>query len=385
MGYWNRNLNIALTVALGIIVFFSSAANARQLNFALGFPPGAIPIVAAEKYGEVVKESAEGDLTVKVYPMSLLNMAETSPGLRDGMADIGLVLTQYTPAEYPHNNLIAESTMMLRLLGEKAVGKEATAYAGALTEFVFNKCPECLEEYKQQNQVFTGGGTGTSYGLVCNKPVKSLSDLRGKRLRVGASQWARWSQHVGATSVTLTGNEMYEALSQGVVDCIVVSAPEIHNFGLLDVTTDLTMAVPGGIFVTALANVNTNTWSSLNSDQRKALLRASAYMSAYGSLRYHNLEDEVFAAAKDKGVRFHDADSELVEDAMRFIEQDMQTMVDYYTKQHKLERASEMLAEFRPILEKWTDLVDGIQDTQELADLFWDEVYSKVDVSKHGL
>lgn len=93
----------------------------------------------------------------------------------------------------------------------------------------------------------------------------------------------------------------------------------------------------------------------------------------------------MFAAAREKGVRFHDADPALVKDTEKFIEQDMQTMVDYYTEQHKLERAAEMLTDFRPILEKWTDLVDGIEEPEVLADLYWDEVYSKVDVSKHGL
>src|SRR5699024_6692562 len=130
----NRSLKAALMLALGIGIMLSGNANARQLSFALGFPPGAIPITAAEGYAKVVKDLSGSDLTIKIYPMSLLNMAETSPGLREGMADIGLVLTQYTPAEYPHNNLIAESTMVLRLLGDRAQGKEATAFAGALSE-----------------------------------------------------------------------------------------------------------------------------------------------------------------------------------------------------------------------------------------------------------
>src|SRR5690625_2003543 len=166
MRIWSRGLKIVFTATLGIGVLLSSTAHARQLSFALGFPPGAIPITAAEHFAEVVKKQTDGGLSVKVYPMSLLNMAETSPGLREGMADLGLVLTQYTPAEYPHNNLIAESVMVLRLLGDRAVGKEATAFAGAMTEFVFTKCPECNEEYRKQNQVFTGGGTGSSDGLV---------------------------------------------------------------------------------------------------------------------------------------------------------------------------------------------------------------------------
>ncbi|MEQ9509790.1 MAG: hypothetical protein RLN92_12135 [Alloalcanivorax xenomutans] len=41
--------------------------------------------------------------------------------------------------------------------------------------------------------------------------------------------------------------------------------------------------------------------------------------------------------------------------------------------------------EFRPILERWVDLVQGIDSAEALADRYWEAVYSKVDVSRYGL
>lgn len=41
--------------------------------------------------------------------------------------------------------------------------------------------------------------------------------------------------------------------------------------------------------------------------------------------------------------------------------------------------------EFRPVLERWVDLVQGIDSAEALADRYWEEVYSKVDVSQYGL
>jgi hypothetical protein len=37
------------------------------------------------------------------------------------------------------------------------------------------------------------------------------------------------------------------------------------------------------------------------------------------------------------------------------------------------------------MLEKWIDLVDGVKTPEALADLYWNEAYSKVDVDTHGL
>ena len=44
-----------------------------------------------------------------------------------------------------------------------------------------------------------------------------------------------------------------------------------------------------------------------------------------------------------------------------------------------------MIANFQGLLEKWTDLVQNVETEQELADLYWEEIFSKVDVEKHGL
>lgn len=358
---------------------------AKPLKYAIGHPPSSFIVQAGEKYAEALEQYSDGELSVKIYALSLLNMAETSAGLRDGMTDIGFVLTPYFPAEYPHNNILTESSMLLRLLGDKVVGKEGLAFMGALAEFTFMHCPECHEEFKAQNQVYTGHTGGSSYGLLCNKPVRTEAELKGKRMRAGAANWSRWAKHMDTNPISMTGNEMYEALSQGVVDCIILSAPEIHNFGLMDVITDITMAVPGGIFTTAGTNVNADVWQKLSADQRRMMLRAASVMAAQGPWIYHQKEQEILDLAKEKGVNFHDADPELIAKSERFIEQDMQTMADYYAKNHNVKNGEEMMATFRPILEKWADLIQDIGSPEALADLYWEEVYSKVDVNKLGM
>ena len=123
------------------------AAEARQLNFAVGHPPGAMLVQAAEKYADVLAEETDGELSVRVFPGSLLSMQETSSGLRDGMADIGTIMTTYFEAEFPHSNLILESSMMLQLLGDAVDGREGITFAAAMTEYLMLKCPECLEEF----------------------------------------------------------------------------------------------------------------------------------------------------------------------------------------------------------------------------------------------
>lgn len=380
-----RSFFLTFTAFLFLSLLAASQVQAKTLRYAIGHPPSSFVVQAGEKYAEALEEYSNGELSVRIFALSLLNMAETSAGLRDGITDVGFVLTPYFPAEYPHNNILTESSMLLRLLGNQVVGKEGMAFMGAIAEFTFMHCPECHQEFKQQNQVYTGNTGGSSYGLLCNKPVRTEAELRGKRMRAGAANWSRWAQHMGTSPISMTGNEMYEALSQGVVDCIILSAPEIHNFGLMDVISDITMAVPGGIFTTAGMNVNADVWRKLSVDERQAMLRASAVMAAQGPWIYHQKEQEILELARQKGVNFHEADPALVEKSKRFIEEDMQTMADYYAKNHNVKNGKEMLDTFRPILEKWAGLVQDVDSAEALADLYWNEIYSKVDVNELGM
>nr|MBF0684941.1 C4-dicarboxylate TRAP transporter substrate-binding protein [Pseudomonas sp.] len=379
-------LGAALSAAVLATTFQAAPLQARELRYAIGQPPGALPVKGGEKYADALKQYSNGKLTARVYAMSLLNMAETSEGVRDGIADIGFVLTPYFPSEYPHTNLISEASMMLRLMGDDLRGKEGMAFIPAMSEFIFQKCPECNTEFEKQNQVYTGHIGGSSYGLICNKPVSTREDMQGKRFRVGAANWSRWVSQMGGTPITMSANEMLEALMQGVVDCIVLSSPEIHNFGLRDAVTDISMTVPGGIFTTAGQNVNRDVWKKLSVEERQAMMRASAVAAAEVPFSYHLLENKILAELEAKGVKMHQADKGLVDATHNFIESDMQAIADYFSSKHGVKRGTEMITEFRQILEKWVGLIDKADgDVNKYADLYWEEVFSKVDVAKHGV
>lgn len=365
----------------------ASVADARTLSYAIGYPPGSDSAKAAQNYADRVAEFSDGELSVKVYPLSLLNFAETSAGVRDGMADIGYLLSPYFPAEYPHTNLLAEAAMQLQLFGDEIKGKEGPAYIGALAEFVFFNCEECHEDFQKQNQVFTGIASSSNYMLNCSKPVTTVEDLAGKRLRAAGSQWSRWAQKFGASPVTLSGNEAYEALDQGVVDCVVISAPDLENLGIIEATTDITTDMPGGVFAGAeITNTNRDAWQSLNDKQRTAMLHAGAYISAEIPWVYHQREAAVLERAQNEmGIEIHTASPELQEATREFVRQDMDAIALYYEKTYGVENGAELLASFRPVLEKWVELVKDVNSQEELAELYWDEVFSKVDASTHGM
>ncbi|MEZ5646326.1 MAG: C4-dicarboxylate TRAP transporter substrate-binding protein [Burkholderiaceae bacterium] len=368
------------------LVVGAMSAQARDLRYAMGFPPGSDSDKAGQEYAATLKKLTGGELNVKVYPLSLLNFAETSAGLRDGITDIGYLLAPYFPSEYPHFNLLAESSMQLLNMDERVRGKEGMAYVGALTEFVFTKCPECMNEFSKQNQVFTGAAGSSPYYLNCTKPVRNEAELKGKRLRVAGSHWSRWARAMGAQPVTMSSNEALEALKQGVVDCVVVSIPELTNLGLMEAVKDVTVGAPGGIFAgTGISQVNTKVWRSLSKEHRQAMLRAGTVMPAYIPYVYHQREKEVLALVTKKGGKVHQADPALLQKTREFATQDMKTIVEYFAKTHGIKRGEEMLTQFKPVLEKWVGLVQNVDSREKLSDIYWNEIFSKVDVNTYGM
>src|SRR5690625_2356404 len=379
-------MKTGLRIMLAIILFVGMrlGVQAKQLRYAVGFPTGAGP-EAAKVYAEAVKKYTNGDFTVRVYEMSLLSMAEMSGGVRHGITDIGYILTPYFPAEYPHINMASEVSMLLALQNNEN-GKEGMAYAAAMAEFVLLNCPECNEELSRQGQVYTSGGASGPYGLLCTKPITTQRDLQGARIRIGGAAWARWSTHFGASPMSMTGNETFEALHQGVVDCAIISATELSGLNLMEAVTHITMNAPGGVFAGSIpSSINQALWQSMTPEQRRGMLRAGSVLAAELNYRYEVYGRRDLEAAKKKGIKMHIADDALLEASRKFIKKDVERIADNYSKQHGVIRASELLETLSPLVEKWTALVADIDTSQDLADLYWQEIYSKVDVQKHGM
>lgn len=379
-----KKLRLALTgIALSLGFQLAAHAQTTTLRYAVGFPSGA-STEAARVYADAVKRHTDNSVNLRVFDLSLLNLAEMSAGLEKGLTDIGNVMTQYNPADFPHMNMASELSMMLALQGV-ADNKLGLAFAGALSEYVFLHCPECNADFARRGQVFGGAGASSPYMLLCTKPIRSQEDLKGARLRTGGAAWARWARQIGATPVSMPANEMFEALKQKVVECTMISPTELSGMNLKEVVSDITTDLPGGVFAGSNANMNVDRWRKLSEDQRRGMLRASAVLTADATMRYHVYGKRDLELAASKGVRFHKVDSATLKASQSLIEADLVNVATLYAQQHKVAKAAEMVAKMRPLVARWSKLVEPINDATALADLYWQEVYSKVDVKTHGM
>jgi TRAP-type C4-dicarboxylate transport system substrate-binding protein len=84
--------------------------------------------------------------------------------------------------------------------------------------------------------------------FYCNKPIKSVDDIKGLKVRSFTPSMAALIQYLGGTPVTLQFSEVYPALQRGVADCGVTS-PTSGNTGKWPEVTNhfLPLSVSGSV------------------------------------------------------------------------------------------------------------------------------------------
>jgi len=379
--------SLAVGAALAIAAVGAAApqpAAAADLRIALGLPEVYAAYEPLTAFAQTLEESA--GLTGKVYAMSLLTLAETAGGVRDGLADVGFVVFPYHPVEFSEVNLAANLSM-LATTGER-VPMPGAAAAGASMEYTLLNCPACLAQMKANNQVYVAGASTTPYRLLCTRPIASAGDVKGGKFRAGAANYARWAEALGGASVSVPGNETYDAMSQGVVDCTMSPLGDLIGGQYIDVASHVTLAAPGGTFPgLGAANFNRDVWLDLDEEQRAAVLKAGAQLAAAAVFAYAEDDAEGLAAAKKKGVEIIEGDESLTAATAAFVKADLATIAGQFKDQYKVEDVDAKIRTFSELMEKWKGLTKDIGegDADKLADLYWTEIQSKVDPKTYAM
>jgi TRAP-type C4-dicarboxylate transport system substrate-binding protein len=159
-----------------------------------------------------------------------------------------------------------------------------------------------LGEYKgvEALTVFTHGP-----GMIhSRKPITSLKDFEGLKVRTGGGVQSEIAKRLGIVSVSAPATKAHEILSQGVADGVFFSLETITSFKLGDVVKHH-YTLPGGLYTASFAVVlNKAKFDSLGAAHKAALAKVSGeYMAAHMGKTWDDA-DKVSAAelAKSKNT-----------------------------------------------------------------------------------
>lgn len=353
-------------------------ASAKQLKAAYFVSPKH-PIGQGYTFlAEEVNKESKGALTIRIFPgKSLLGAKAISDGIRDGVADMGQVVTTYTPAYYPHGVLINDLSM---------VGTNDLAAALSVTELQLLACPGCLEEFGKQNQIPFSAISVPAYVIIANGDFNSPEKIKLKKLRAAGSLWDRFCRSIGAVAVNMPTAGMYEAMSRGTLDGALYSIGGLKTHGLGDIAKQVILLNTGSFRAAALFSISKTTWKSLTIDERKVMLRSLSKAMVRNTLAFLKGDEDGLQVAKEKNIPVVQPDPELLRMRNEFVENDLHHTVKNATENLHLADAAEFVANYRKLYAKWEKLVTPIaNDEAKLDELLYNEVYAKIDPATFGL
>jgi TRAP-type C4-dicarboxylate transport system substrate-binding protein len=120
--------------------------------------------------------------------------------------------------------------------------------------------------------------------LFCNAEMKSLADLKGKKVRTSSRTQAEFIEALGGSSVTMAFGEVVPAMQNKVVDCAITGSLSGYSAKWYEVSTHL-VALPIN-WNQQIHAVNQKSWNKLDPKVRDLI-----------TVQYKTLVDDIWAAA----------------------------------------------------------------------------------------
>jgi TRAP-type C4-dicarboxylate transport system substrate-binding protein len=297
-------------------------------------------------------------------------------GLRDGIADAGYMTLTTWPAQLPTTRFIGDLGFF---------GTDGIAMAGATSEFKLLNCADCVQEFAAQGVAFGGALSTPPYALLTRTKVSTLEEVKGKKLRSGGPLWNRWAAAVGAVPASMPGDEMYDAISRGLLDGSIVSVASLKNFQLWDVTKHVTLISLGTYHSATATTMSLGFWRKLSPDNRRVIINNLAHAGVGATLGFIENDNEVMKAADSKGVKMYQPDPTLTKATQDFAAKDL-AMVAADAGKANVKNAEQKFEAFKALAAKWHKIApEAGHNHDKLVALFNREIFSKMDPSKYGM
>ncbi|AZM95014.1 C4-dicarboxylate ABC transporter substrate-binding protein [Vreelandella venusta] len=262
-----------ITLAVGLSASLITAASAAEIDWRMATPWSGGPWLErdAQMFADRVNELTNGKIAIEVYPGGTLGSAlRVTNTVKSGVAQVSHNYINYDYGTDPTTALLAGHSS--GLTPEEFM---LWMYEGGGADL--------YEEYRREVfdvVAFPCAILGTEIFLHSNKPVRTLEDFQGLRLRTSGA-WAEIASRLGASTVVMAGSDIYSALERGVIDAAEWGSPEMNRpTGFQEVAQYV--ITPGvhqsGGFLEC--QVNSDTWEELSEDDQ-SMLRLAGKLSVF--------------------------------------------------------------------------------------------------------
>lgn len=266
-------------------------------------PAGGVGVPAGWTMDEI-EELTNGRVQFERYwSGSLIPAKEEVEGIGSGIADIAAVFQSF------------QGRLSLMDVGAlPGVGAVLDTQGKNLVELTKMQCFK--DQFDQYNLILWAMQGGDPAGVFMREPVKTIDDLKGKKIRVGGDA-AKVMETLGAVPVGLASAECYEALERGTVDGICMSPMGGVNWKLEEVGKYFThLDIYPNVFYFIM---NKDFWTTLPDDIKQVFTEVASrepdiYLKHYNA-EYKVIYEETFPNAGVERIELLAADKAKIQAA----------------------------------------------------------------------
>lgn len=280
-------------------------AETFNLSYSIFFPPTHAQCIAATNWAAEIEKRTSGRVKITIYPAGSLTKADQCyDGVTKGISDIGMSCFAYTRGRFP---LMEGLDLPLGYPN----GMTATRVANAM---IAKYQPAELNDVKVLYVHAHGPGI-----LASKKPVRSLADLKGLKVRATGLS-AKIVEALGGTPVAMSQPETYEALAKGVVEATLCPIETLKGWKQGE-TIQYVIDASGVGYTTAMFVVmNKDKWTKLPAEVQKVFTDVSQEWIAKSGAVWDDADKagrEFVTELKREFIHLPDAEQQKWKDAVK--------------------------------------------------------------------
>jgi TRAP-type C4-dicarboxylate transport system substrate-binding protein len=285
----------------------ASDGETYALDFSHFFPPAHFMEEVAQDLGKDLEEATDGRITLTSYPGSSLAAPDGQfDAAATGTVDIALSVNGYTPNQFPLTGV-----MELPFMSTTSVEGSTNLWE------LYNDFDEFDDEYAGTVPLWLYT-TDPGQLFTTSKPVKSIEDLKGMKIRSPSAETSEWLEALGATPVSMPMNENFEALERGVVDGTIAPWEAVKTWGLDEV---IKYATIGNFYSTTMFVVmNEDLFNGMSEADQQTIkdLTGDKMVQKTGEI-FDDVREQAIDQAKEKGVEIYELSPDELEDWKEYI------------------------------------------------------------------
>jgi TRAP-type C4-dicarboxylate transport system substrate-binding protein len=294
----------------------AAAAPTINLSYSIFFPPTHVQCITAPNWAAEIEKRSGGRVKITIYPAGSLTKADQCyEGVVKGISDIGMSCFAYTRGRFP----LLEG---LDLPVGYPDGMTATRLAN---ELVARHQPAELKDVQPLYVHAHGPGI-----LASKKPVKSLADLKGLKVRATGLS-AKIVEGLGGTPVAMSQPETYEALAKGVVEATLCPIETLKGWKQGETIQYVVDASAIGYTTAMFVVMNRDRWAKLPPDVQRIITEVSQEWIPKHGVAWDQADQEGREFVTQLGREF----LHLAPDEQSAWQAAVQPILDEYVKQAK--------------------------------------------------